>query len=189
MRVLNNDNLVTEVEYINKVLKSKKRGLNKIAAEDYNSTDKDLLNELKALGYIRVKNQFTLENDVVQGVVQEEVQEVVQGVVQDTKSEETSDFKCADNSNSTDIVNINSYLKDNSSYLVEIIEQYKKANVVQRGDIVVQLPFEEDKSYKISMRVNKTVMDQFKEFCNDNKNFSQKELLSMAMVEYMNNHQ
>lgn len=183
MRILNRDNLIQEIDYINKILKSKKRGLTKIA-EDYNCTDKDLLSKLNTFGYIRVKNQFVSETYVVK----QGVQLGVQSVVQDSKSEETSQLEVAE-SETTDIIKMNSYLKDNSSILVEMIELYKKNNAVQTGDIVVQLPFEEDKSYKISMRVNQAVMDQFKDFCKNNKNFSQKELLSMALVEYMRNHE
>lgn len=79
-------------------------------------------------------------------------------------------------------------LMDEYEVLIKIIEQYKSTNVVQTGDIVVQLPNEDNKSYKTSLRINKVVLDQFKEFCEKHKEFSQKDLLSMALVEYMRNH-
>lgn len=79
-------------------------------------------------------------------------------------------------------------LMNNFDIIMEMVERYKNNNVVHTGGIVVQLPFEENKTYKTSLRINKTVLDQFKEFCNEHKEFSQKDLLSMALVEYMNNH-
>ena len=84
-----------------------------------------------------------------------------------------------------DLMIQNNYLKDNINVLVEMIEQYKKNNVVQGKDIVVQLPQEVDGKYKISLRVNQKVMEQFKEFCNKHKQFTQKELISQALIEFM----
>lgn len=85
-----------------------------------------------------------------------------------------------------DLMIQNNYLKDNMSVLIEMIEQYKKHNyVVQGKDIVVQLPQEDNGKYKISLRVNQKVMEQFKEFCNKHKQFTQKELISQALLEFM----
>lgn len=61
MRTINKDNLIEEVEYINKHLRQKKRGLKKIALEDYNKTDQEIIAELKEFGYTKVKNQFMSE--------------------------------------------------------------------------------------------------------------------------------
>lgn len=175
MREVSKNNIITEVDYINKILRGKKRGFKKIALEDYGMSDIELLAVLERLGYAKVKNKV---------VVQEEVQGVVQGVVQGAVQEEVQEREVKTNS----LININSYLKENTNILIEMIEQYKKNSVVPKGDIVVQLPYEDDKAYKISMRVNKTVMERFKAFCENHKNFTQKELISMALLEYMDNH-
>lgn len=79
-------------------------------------------------------------------------------------------------------------LMNNFDAIMEMVEQYKNTNVVQTDGIVVQLPFEEDKLYKTSLRINKIVLDNFKEYCNRHKEFTQKDLLSMALIEYMDNH-
>ena len=68
---------------------------------------------------------------------------------------------------------------------MNMIEEYKKTNVIHTCGIVVQLPSEENGDYKTSVRVNKKVMDQFREFCESHKEFTQKELLSMALLEYI----
>lgn len=61
MRTINKDNFIEEIEYINKHLRQKKRGLKKIALDDYNKTDQDLIAEIKEFGYTKVKNQFISE--------------------------------------------------------------------------------------------------------------------------------
>ena len=113
-------------------------------------------------------------------------QEVRQEVVQATKPiiEPKKDNIVPGSTN--DLIIQNNYLKDNINVLVEMIEQYKKHNdVVQGKDIVVQLPVEDNGKYKISLRVNQKVMEQFKEFCNKHKQFTQKELISQALINFM----
>ena len=73
----------------------------------------------------------------------------------------------------------------NYETIMEIIEHYKGNNNAVIGGIEIRLPNEENKSYKASLRINETVLKEFKEFCSNHKTFSQKELLSMALVEYM----
>lgn len=114
----------------------------------------------------------------VKGVAQEVRQEAGQAI------EPKKDDVIQEGTN--DLMIQNNYLKNNMSVLVEMIEQYKKHNdVVQAKDIVVQLPVENDGKYKISLRVNKVVMEQFKEFCNKHKQFTQKELISQALLNFM----
>lgn len=153
-------------------------GLSLIKIADLFSVNESTIRKkLNKAGYKRVNNKFILKS-------KEGVQEVVQDVVQ---SEDTSIVPKLE-VESNNIVNINSYFKENANIIIEMVESYKKSNVVQGKDIVVHLPHEDDKSYKISMRVNKTVMEQFKKFCDDNKSFTQKELISMALLEYIQNH-
>lgn len=80
-------------------------------------------------------------------------------------------------------------LMSNYNILMEMVEHYKKSKVVP-GDhnIIIELPHEEDKKAKYTLRLNDVVFKQFQEFCNKNKQFTQKELISMALLEYMKNH-
>ena len=71
---------------------------------------------------------------------------------------------------------------------MEMIEAYKSKNTTVNTDkteIIVELPLDESKEFKTSIRVNKVIWEQFKEFCKSNKNYTQKDLVSMAMLEYM----
>lgn len=61
MRVINSDNFIVEIEYINKHLRQKKRGFKKIALEDYGREDQDITEQLKGFGYTKIKNQFVAE--------------------------------------------------------------------------------------------------------------------------------
>ncbi|MDY3361209.1 MAG: hypothetical protein SOY04_12610 [Clostridium celatum] len=79
-------------------------------------------------------------------------------------------------------------LMSNFNVIMEMVEQYKKSSVLPTGDIVIQLPYEETKDYKTSIRVNKTIMEQFREFCDKHKEFSQKELISAALMEFMDRY-
>lgn len=64
MRILNINTVVEEVEYINKVLRGKKRGFKKIALEDYGISDLELLDQLKSLGYTKIKNVISRTVDI-----------------------------------------------------------------------------------------------------------------------------
>ncbi|WP_297522697.1 hypothetical protein [uncultured Clostridium sp.] len=59
--------------------------------------------------------------------------------------------------------------------------------VIKNTEIEINLP-KEDEDYKTSIKVNKIVMEQFREFAKANKEFTPKDLISMAIVEYMENH-
>ena len=43
-------------------------------------------------------------------------------------------------------------------------------------------------TWGVASGINKFVMQDFREFCRENKEFTQKELLSMALIEYMNKY-
>lgn len=60
----NINNIEQEVEYINKVLRGKKRGFGRIAKEDYGVNDIILLDVFKANGYQKVKNQIVRTIDI-----------------------------------------------------------------------------------------------------------------------------
>lgn len=79
-------------------------------------------------------------------------------------------------------------LMNNFNIIMEMVQQYKKDSVIPAGGIVVQLPKEENGEYKTSIRVNKVVMDMFRNFCGKHKEFTQKDLLSMALLEYINRY-
>ena len=81
-------------------------------------------------------------------------------------------------------------LISNFDVLLEIIKVYKAKvdGVNAQTDtkfITIELPFEEEKDYRKTYRVNKVIAKQFEEFCNEHKEFTVKDLLSQAMKEFM----
>lgn len=185
MRLLNKDNILEQVEYINKILRGKKKGFNRISMEDFNQTPQDLMEQLKSFGYIRVKNQFVLQ-DVGQGVGHVNIVEEGQSVRHNVVHSKNDVIVLPKNENVLPVEKENyQKLMSNFDVLMEMIEKYKKNNEIPMSDIVVQLPYESDKNYKTSIRIHKEVFEEFKVFCSKHKEFSQKELISMALVEYM----
>lgn len=72
--------------------------------------------------------------------------------------------------------------------LKEMIEQFKRhkaINNVPTGTIVVEMPQEENGDFRKTLRLNKTIYLEFEKFCNENKQFTIKELVSQALKEFM----
>lgn len=78
----------------------------------------------------------------------------------------------------------------NYSIIMQMVEMFKQSNKINTNNknIVIELPIEDDKAFKASYRVNKTVNEQFKEFCQEHKEFTAKDLLSQAMKEFMDKY-
>lgn len=81
-------------------------------------------------------------------------------------------------------------LFNNYEVIMKMVDLFKANKRIDSNDntIVVELPYEDDKTFKASYRVNKTINKQFKEFCKEHKEFTAKDLLSMALKEYMDRH-
>lgn len=79
---------------------------------------------------------------------------------------------------------------DNYSILMEMVHAYKNNrnnldNTESNNTIFIELPFEDDKMFRKTYRVNKVIAEQFEAFCNEHKEYKVKDLISMAMKEYM----
>ena len=117
----------------------------------------------------------------VQGDIQNAGQDVPREVIQNEVIEEVAITEVK-------LTKQQKYINTNFDILVEMIEAYKSKNTTVNTDkteIIVELPLDESKEFKTSIRVNKVIWEQFKEFCKSNKNYTQKDLVSMAMLEYM----
>ena len=117
----------------------------------------------------------------VQGDIQNAGQDVPREVIQNEVIEEVAITEVK-------LTKQQKYINTNFDILVEMIEAYKvNKNTIttDKTEIIVELPLDESKEFKTSIRVNKFIWEQFKEFCKSNKNYTQKDLVSMAMLEYM----
>lgn len=82
-------------------------------------------------------------------------------------------------------INPKDYINDNLEVLMEMIKTFKESNFINSNNMIVQLPMENDKNFKASIRVNDVIWTQFKDFCKEHKQFTQKELISQALLDYM----
>ena len=71
-----------------------------------------------------------------------------------------------------------------------MVNMFKQNNQLdtEHKNITIELPFEEDKTFKASYRVNKIINEQFKQFCKEHNEFTAKDLLSQALKEFMNKY-
>lgn len=86
--------------------------------------------------------------------------------------------------------------KEYEANLIELAKNFDKIkNIIDRYDkeyyskydnsLAIELPLETVKDYRTSIRINNVVWEQFKDFCDTYKEFTQRDLHSMALKEYM----
>lgn len=111
---------------------------------------------------------------------QEESKEIAPAIIPGTNIEV---FSNDDVSQLQDFIN-------NYKIIMQMVNIFKENNKLDADNknIIIELPFEDDKSFKASYRVNRTINEQFKEFCKEHKEFTAKDLLSQALKEFMNKY-
>lgn len=133
MRIINSDNLLQEVEYINAHLRKKKRGFKKIALEDYGREDQDIIEQLKGFGYTKIKNQFVAEEcniEVIYPVRQIDITEV-EDVTQQFEIENKNN-KSLDIFNRVDIAKFTKLL-NNLDDILDLIPKYNNDVIFKSG--------------------------------------------------------
>ncbi len=84
---------------------------------------------------------------------------------------------------------IRDVLKDDIDVLKEMIDKYKQNMEVHNTSIVVDLIDDRHlKQYPKSVRVNEFIWEEWSKFSEEHDRFSKKELISMALKEYMEKH-
>ena len=85
-----------------------------------------------------------------------------------------------------DVIQLQDFI-NNYKIIMQMVDMFKQNNKldIENKSITIELPFEDDKSFKASYRVNKTINEQFKEFCKKHTEFTAKDLLSQALKEFM----
>lgn len=85
----------------------------------------------------------------------------------------------------------NKQIKNN---LIGLAENYDRIMKLLDGDnsmtsnIIIELPIETVTNFRTTVRVNNVAWENFKTFCNENKEFTQRDLLSTALLEYVTRH-
>ena len=78
---------------------------------------------------------------------------------------------------------------NNYPVIMEMVNRFKQnqERVLEDG-IIIELPFDDDKQINKSFRLNGVIAKQWEEFCQEHKQFTVKDLASMALKEYMAKH-
>lgn len=175
----NNLDIIDQVKYINKML-NEKRSLTNIS-NDLSIGRSTIRDRFKKANYIYDKklNQYIQYEKVACDT------EVIQrntNILESIKREDLEKYDISDTDVNKKILNItNEY-----EILMEMIELYKCNSNVLQNKIVIDLP--EDDSELTSFRINKEILKQFNEFVKCKKEFRKIDLVSMALKEYMENH-
>lgn len=178
----NVENIENIVDFINLEL-SKGRTLADIERSEFGVNPSIIAKRLSRRNYKRIDNKF-IKLDVRQPVRHDVINiEKVDVLGNDNKVMTISDVVTE---------------KDNQEKLINIINRYddlmklldnKITNNFSSG-IVIELPNEEGKKdTRATVRINKVIWERFNKFCDDNKAFSKKELLSQALKEFMEKYE
>lgn len=191
----NNDinNIEEVVIYLNSEL-SKGRTQKDIEINDFKVNERVIAKRLISRGYKKIDNQYIKTNE-----------SSIKAINNTTISEcDDSNTKVISNSykeyDKSDTIVIDKKeiqskiigLAQNYDKILEIIRAYDKNDDVQydkgNRDIVISLPIETKTDFRATIRVNNIVWEQFSEFANAHKEFTKRDLISMALKEYIENH-
>lgn len=193
--------------YINSELK-KGRTQKEIEIIDFNVNERVIEKRLKRNGYKKIDNQYIKpgisenkksDDECMTTVIKEnkdnnfndviEVEEVKEVIIPGISESKKSDDKCM-----TTVIR-NKKLEENlidllNNYdkLKNIINEYDKEQSQEQKKIIIELPLDNEKDFRTTIRINKSIWNEFNKFSEKNKEFNKKDLLSMALKEYIENH-
>lgn len=184
------------VSIINTELKNG-NNLTKIARELFSVNESSIRKKLNKVGYRRVNDQFILvdtikENDNDKTEVRQEIKQYIKPI--ESTSENKGSLIIPNNLK----VNLIELAKDYERIMnvVKMVEEseydkmsYSKYDKVSYSEydneINIRLPLETVKDFRATTRVNNVIWGQFDDFCKENKEFTKRDLVSMALLEYM----
>lgn len=180
-------------KYINLQLKNG-RNFTEIATKDFSCNESTLRKRLtgKKL-YKRIGNKYVRQgqtvydesryigniNDVRQSVRQDVTDGNTTQIINETKSQSVT-ISSSDNEKFLSLIS-------NYELIMKMLDDYKntKDSFNRSNGLVVELPVEKKKDFRITLRINDAVYEQFKEFADKNKQFTIKELISQALKEFI----
>ena len=183
-------------KYINLQLE-KGRNFTEVAAEDFSCNESTLRKRLtgKKL-YKRIGNKYVrqcqTEDDKSKNLNQ--INHVRQSVRHDVTDENMTQIISKTTSQSVTVSPSDNekFLKLISNYelIMQMLEDYKnnKDNFNKSNGLIVELPTEKKKDFRVTLRLNDVIYEQFKEFADKHKQFTVKELVSQALKEFINKY-
>lgn len=78
------------------------------------------------------------------------------------------------------------YIMNNIKFLKELLEEYISSPKSFKPNIKIDLDTTENITK--TLRINKKALETFEKFCEENPQHKKMDLISMALIEYVNNH-
>jgi len=126
------------------------------------------------------------------------INDSMKGVIKNDDTNKNKDISTNDDdimkkviSNNDNDMTFSHQIKNN---LMGLAKNYDKIMLLIDSDknmndgITIELPVETKDNYRTTIRINNVVWENFREFCIQNKMFTQRDLLSMALTEYANKY-
>lgn len=179
-------NIEQVVLYLNDELK-KGRSQKDIEINDFKVNERVIAKRLISKGYKKINNQYVFSGDKIITRV------ITDNNPKEIKQSEENKLVIKDQKIMDNLIN----LAKNYDKLISIIDQYDKTSEKEYyskydkeyDGIIIELPIETIKDFRTSIRVNNVVWEQFNKFAEGHKEFTKRDLLSMALKEYMENNQ
>lgn len=167
------NNLEEVRDHLNREL-SKGRKQKEIEINDFKVNERVIAKRLISKGYKKIENQYIKYDNINTVVIKEKTEEYDKGNTLVINKNEIQDKIIG--------------LAKNYDKILKIIEEYDKQYDKEYDGIIIELPIETIKDFRTSIRVNNVIWEQFNEFANNYKEFTKRDLLSMALKEYMDKY-
>lgn len=162
------------VSYLNAELE-KGRSQKDIEIKDFKVNERVIAKRLNRLGYKKNNNQWLLNNDNGMTVLNAEIKPI------EEKNNDDNIITRYDDITRSKLLK----LADNYDKIMDIVDRCDNVYTKQYDGIVIELPVETENDYRTTIRINNVIWEQFSEFATSNNIFTKKDLLSMALKEYM----
>lgn len=174
--------------YLNNEL-SKGRRQKEIEINDFKVNERVIAKRLVSKGYKKIDNQYIKYDKNNTEVIKKEKIEYDNSITPVIEKEKIEyDNSITPVINQKEIQGKIIGLAQNYDKILKIIQEYDKKYDKEYDGITIELPIETIRDFRTSIRVNNVIWEQFNEFANNYKEFTKRDLLSMALKEYMENH-
>lgn len=153
----------------NELLKGRKQ--KEVEINDFKVNERVIAKRLISKGYKKIDNQYIKYDNSIIEVIKKEKSEYANSITPVINQREIQGKIIG--------------LAQNYEKILKIIQEYDKKYDKEYDGITIELPIETIKNFRATIRINNIIWEQFSEFANNNKEFTKRDLLSMALKEYI----
>lgn len=167
------NNIEEVVLYLNnELLKGRKQ--KEIEINDFKVNERVIAKRLVSKGYKKIDNQYIKYDNSITKVIKKENVEYDNSITPIINQKEIQDKIIG--------------LAQNYDKILKMMQEYDKKYDKEYDGLTIELPIETIRDFRTSIRVNNVIWEQFNDFANNHKEFTKRDLLSMALKEYMNKY-